>query len=274
MPLWFCAGTGRYALAEMLLARGADPNGSVYASDTPMSQAYSQADRQMIALLEGHGGVAGATTVGIYRQTELARKMLAAEADRAVSDDPMAGRTVAEQLLWGAACGGAPDIVQMALEHVAWPRDDSRWYGILDQPLRLWSHGVNPPRDRSVYLASFRLVLARCDANVRGRLGRTMLHEVAGFRRHATADEQVAFATALLDAGARTDVRDELLQSTPLGWACRWGRVELVKLLLKRGADPLEADAAPAFTPLAWAMKMGHAEVVAALQEHETGEQR
>jgi ankyrin repeat protein len=198
--------------------------------------------------------------------------MLAGEADRAVSDDPMAGRTVAEQLLWGAACGGAPDIVQMALEHVDWPRDDSRWYGILDQPLRLWSHGVNPTRDRSVYLASFRLVLARCDANIRGHLGRTMLHEVAGFRRHATADEQVAFATALLDAGARTDVRDELLHSTPLGWACRWGRVELVKLLLKRGADPLEADAAPAFTPLAWAMKMGHAAVVAALQDHETGE--
>ncbi len=274
MPLWFCAGTGRYALAEMLLARGADPNGSVYASGTPVSQAYSQADVQMIALLEAHGGVAGATTVGIYRQTELARKMLADEADRAVSDDPMAGRTVAEQLLWGAACGGAPDIVQMALEHVDWPRDDPRWYGILDQPLRLWSHGVNPPRDRSVYLESFRLVLKRCDANIRGRLGRTMLHEVAGFRRHATADEQVAFAAALLDAGARTDVRDELLQSTPLGWACRWGRVELVKLLLKRGADPVEADASPAFTPRAWAIKMGHAAVVSALQDHERGERR
>lgn len=25
------------------------------------------------------------------------------------------------------------------------------------------------------------------------------------------------------DPAARIDVRDELLQSTPLGWACRWG---------------------------------------------------
>jgi hypothetical protein len=169
--------------------------------------------------------------------------------------------------LWGAACGGAPDIVQMALEHVDWPREDPRWYGILDQPLRLWSYGANPPADRSVYLACFRLVLERCDANIRGRLGRTMLHEVAGFRRHATADEQVAFAAALLDAGARTEVRDELLQSTPLGWACRWGRVELVRLLLQSGADPVESDATLAFTPRAWATKMGHAEVVAALDE-------
>lgn len=274
MPLWYCAGAGQYGLAEMLLARGADPNGSVYASGTPMSQAYSQADGRMIALLERHGGVAGATTAGLFRHTELARKMLAGEVAQAVSEDTFAGRTVAEQLLWGAACGGAPDIVQMALEHVDWPRDDSRWYRIVEQPLRLWSHGINPPRDRSVYLAAFRLVLARCDANICGPLGRTLLHEVAGIRRHATADEEVAFAAALLDAGARMDVRDELLQSTPLGWACRWGRVELVKLLLKRGADPVEADAAPAFTPRAWGIKMGHAAVVAALEDHEPGERR
>jgi ankyrin repeat protein len=267
MPLWYCAGAGRHALAEVLLTRGADPNGLVYASGTPVSQAYARADGKMIALLERHGGVAGATTAGLHRRAELARKMLAGEAGYSLAEDTSAGRTAAEQLLWGAACGGAPDIVKMALEHVDWPREDPRWYGILEQPLRLWSYGVNPPGDRGVYLACFRLVLGRCDANVRGRLGRTMLHEVAGFRRYATADEQVAFAAALLDAGARTDVRDELLQSTPLGWACRWGRVELVKLLLERGADPVEADADPAFTPRAWAAKMGHAAVVAALQD-------
>ena len=34
--------------------------------------------------------------------------------------------------------------------------------------------------------------------------------------------------------GARVDIRDELLKSTPLGWACRWGRVHFVELLLSR----------------------------------------
>jgi hypothetical protein len=53
----------------------------------------------------------------------------------------------------------------------------------------------------------------------------------------------VAFATMLLDAGARLDVRDYLLESTPLGWACRWQRPELVRLFLERGSDPVEADA-------------------------------
>ena len=68
----------------------------------------------------------------------------------------------------------------------------------------------------------------------------------------------VVFATMLLDAGARLDVREDLLESTPLGWACRWGRVELVRLLLDRGADPVEADAKPWATPRAWALKYGH----------------
>jgi ankyrin repeat protein len=84
---------------------------------------------------------------------------------------------------------------------------------------------------------------------------------------HVTAEERVAFASAALNAGARVDVRDDLLKSTPLGWASRWGRLELVKLLLERGADSAEADAEPWATPLAWAQKKGHHDVVAILQE-------
>ena len=75
------------------------------------------------------------------------------------------------------------------------------------------------------------------------------------------------FAAALLDAGARLDVRDELLKSTPLGWACRWNRPELVRLLLNRRADPIEADAEPWATPLSWAKKKGHTEILEILRE-------
>ena len=88
-----------------------------------------------------------------------------------------------------------------------------------------------------------------------------MLHEVIA-RDHGVG---VALATLLLDAGARTDVRDNFLKSTPLGWSCRWGRVELVKLLLARGADPIEADAEAWATPRAWAEKKRRPEILALL---------
>jgi ankyrin repeat protein len=101
-----------------------------------------------------------------------------------------------------------------------------------------------------------------------GAFGLTILHSVAASREHLTAEERAGFAAILLDAGAKLDVRDNLLKSTPLGWACRWGRIELVKLLLARDADALEPDAEAWATPRAWAEKMGHKAVLDLLQEH------
>jgi hypothetical protein len=75
----------------------------------------------------------------------------------------------------------------------------------------------------------------------------------------------------LLDAGARTDIRDEFLKSTPLGWACRWGRVELVKLLLTRGADPIEREAEPWARPIAWAERRHHPGIASILRQHGVG---
>ena len=43
--------------------------------------------------------------------------------------------------------------------------------------------------------------------------------------------------------------------------------VELAKLLLERGADPVEPAAEPWAAPWAWAEKMGHDAVLAALRE-------
>ena len=46
------------------------------------------------------------------------------------------------------------------------------------------------------------------------------------------------FAAMLLDYGARLEGRDDLLGSTPLGWAFRWGRRELVGMV----AEALSAE--------------------------------
>ena len=114
MPLWHCAVSGQHAMAEMLLSRGADPNGQVYASGSPVFQAYGRRDWEMVKLLERHGGTPGAATVGHYRQTEMAKRMLANKDAGPPCDGMLAGRTIVEQLLWSAACGGDPEIVRMA----------------------------------------------------------------------------------------------------------------------------------------------------------------
>jgi len=220
----------------------------------------------MIDLLIQHGGVITPEMAGLYRETGIARRLLADESTARLDGDRFAGQTAAEQLLWGAACGGDPESVRLALARVDWPRDHPRWFRMLEQPVRVWNHGAwpwsHPEWDRGTYVTCFDLVLQRCDPNIRGRFGLTLLHHIAASRPAVTADERLAFATLLLDAGAVLDVRDDLLKSTPLGWACRWNRVELVRLLLVRGADPIEAGAEPWARPRAWAESRGHGEVM------------
>jgi ankyrin repeat protein len=253
MPLCQCASAGRYEIAELLLERGADPNADVYATGTPVMQAYRMGDQRMVALLERYGAVTDAATAGAYGLVDRARVLLAGPQE----DAPRA--SIAEQLLVEAAGGGHEQIVRLALERIDWPRDDARWFNVLEQPPR-----------RATGVECFRLVLARCDPNIRGRgpFALTILHRVAGSPDRVPAELTVAFATMLLDAGARLDVRDYLLESTPLGWACRWQRPELVRLFLERRADPVEADAPEWARPMAWAKKIGHRTIVDLLREY------
>jgi ankyrin repeat protein len=121
------------------------------------------------------------------------------------------------------------------------------------------AHWPIPKADLPLSLECFRLILERCDPDIRNaEFGQTMLHEAVA-RDHG---EGVYFATMLLEGGAHTGLRDRLPRSTPLGWACRWGRTDLVKLLIARGADTVEAEAEPWATPRAWAEKMGRQDIL------------
>jgi ankyrin repeat protein len=270
-PLWYCAALGKREMAELLLQHGANPNVHVDSSGSSVYSAYSHKQWEMVELLRRHGGVVSADTAAIYRQTDLARRMLAEDAHGALPPGIVSpDKPVAEELLHFGASGGDPEIVRMALERIDWPRDDPRWFRVLAEPLSFWHHipwlyAGDGQLDRATYLPCFRLILMRCDSNLIGGFNRTVLHEVAAMGDHVTQEEAAEFAAALLDAGARTSVRDDLLKSTPLGWACRWGRAEVAKVLLERGADPLEADAEPWARPRAWAEKMGHDDVVRVL---------
>jgi ankyrin repeat protein len=272
-PLWNAAAMGLSEIANLLLDRGANPNVHVDSSGSPVHSAYSHKQWKMVDLLRARGGFVTADTAALYRETELARQILA---DEECSTFPrnitLTEGSLVEDLLRFGGDGGATEIVRMALARVDWPRNDVRWFRTLAAPLSFWHHipwlqAGNKELDRNGYLECFRLVLGSCDANIVGSFGRTILHEIAAMRDWITEDEVIAFGRAALEAGARSDGRDDILKSTPLGWACRWGRIKLVRLLMEHGAVLEEKDAESWAQPLAWARKMGHNEIISMLSQ-------
>jgi ankyrin repeat protein len=272
-PLWHAVLGDDWEAAVLLLDRGADPNANLYASGTPTSTAFGTRNARMQQLMRNRGGKLYGSAVGLYRQTDRARALLAGE-EHDIEIDAYPGPSLAENLLWGGACGGDPEIVRMALQHLDWARDDARWFNMAVQPLRVWNHGPGfwTGGYERTYLDGFKQIVARIDVNRPGPRDETLLHRVASDgtcwgQEIMTPRERVEFAAVLLDAGARFDPRDELLRSTPLAWAARWGRRELVELYLSRGADPTESTAEAWATPLAWAKRYGHAEIARLLEQ-------
>ena len=153
--------------------------------------------------------------------------------------------------LWAGRGLALRTSVRVCLPHMTRPRDDPGWNyvpiyaGEPDKFKLLLDHGVDP--------------------DVVGEGGFTILHHLA---TDSHVEHRMMRATMLLDAGASLDRRDPLLKSTPLGWACRWGRIELARLYLERGAVALEADAERRATPLAWATKGGYHEIIELLRSH------
>jgi hypothetical protein len=214
-------------------------------------------DEKMKALLRKHGA---RLTIDTVADRKTAQAILDGTVTAYCLDDtePLTPKQAAEFL-----CGGDPEFIRMCLPHIARKRDDPWWNSVLmsarlPEGLKLvLDHGVN------------------VDIPFPG--GYTMLHHLAtpvAGRRGAFAPTEAEHrkrATTLLDAGASLTIRDSLLRSTPLGWACRWGRIELARLYLGRGANPVEADAEPWARPLAWATKRGHHEIIELLRSHGAG---
>ena len=192
----------------------------------------------MIGLLERHGGVLTAGAIGAFGSAERSLRALAGATPCRLEGE---GGSFAEEILDGAVRHGHAEVVRAALEQIDWHPDDPRWFPMLEQALGHDSDPEGTDWTDSPYLACFRLLLERCNPNLRGRptdrqqFGLTPLHNIVA-RGNLAPVERVAFGRAILDKGEDLNLRDSLLKSTPLGWASRWGQLPLVRLFLERGA--------------------------------------
>jgi hypothetical protein len=128
-PLRECARAGRFALAEILLEHGANPNTNVYAASSALSLAYSRQADAMIGLLERHGGKLTRILVGDLGLVSRAAAMLADDAAGRTSRIDRAELQRRQDLLWSAIGCPSPEIVRMALGRIDWQRDDLRGTG-------------------------------------------------------------------------------------------------------------------------------------------------
>ncbi len=103
------------------------------------------------------------------------------------------------------------------------------------------------------------------NARYQNWLGITPLHTYA--KRN-----DIENATIFLEHGADINAVDDEFYSTPLGYAARYGKQQMVNFLLKQGADP-NLPHQPAWArPLAWATKRGHEEIIALLKQYNAHE--
>ncbi len=254
MPLWHAAYANDYEAAKLLLDRGADPNANVYASGWPLGHAWNHAGGRVKNLLLDRGARPTPYMVAEFQDVAEARRLLAESPD---------DEALAHELAWSAADHGCAEILKLALPHLNYARDDSRWNWILLQPIR--AAGADSQANEPFFQCLELILDHDVDPDV-PRFGRTTLHYACAQHGASHGKDRARFAAMLLDHGADLTCRDDILQSTPLGWAARWGHKEVVELLLDRGAPAVEPDAEPWAQPLAWARKMNHPEISALLE--------
>lgn len=231
--LYSAVYNGHYEIARLLLEKGAYPSPAVESSADALSIARMNKDEKMAELLCSYGAARSIDLLSYYGDVETAAAIFAVKPE--LADDPHA--------LSQAADNGNEGFVRLMLHHR--PDLAKRVSGTAKtQELSdfLFARGANP--------------------NSADWLGITALHQ---FARKGDLDNAGHF----IDHGSDLHARDEDICSTPLGWAAKFGRTQMVELLLRRGAKANLSDDPAWATPLAWAKRRGHHEIVELLEQYE-----
>jgi ankyrin repeat protein len=230
------ARAGNRAMVELLLSRGADPNGH---RDSAGNAVYAAKTPEIRALLEAHGG-----SLDPY---DLVWKDEDDEVMRRVTADPKSAELGCGGVFTAVVTRGKRDLLKRLLD--AGIRVPPLVTGcqsyLMEQPdmfRTLLESGMNPDT---------------CNWQMQ-----TMLHLCCRGDGSGRPDKlSLECAALLLDAGANISARDDEYSSTPLGWAARHNRPDMVDFLLARGAKPNLPDDKPWAAPLAWAKRRGHTQL-------------
>jgi len=261
-PLHYAVKGGRIDMVRLLLEAGANPlaegwSGRPLGDDTPLARARDREQPEIVHLLEE---AAAKPLEELPPRPESPPDSLD-ELERAMSKCGHKGDTkgaialleqhpdLAYAGLYEAVHQGHTKLARLLLERGADPTKPWRWSCWLTPLMHSLRH------DRPNYEMASMLMDHGVTANDANGMGMTILHILVGLGTPAAA-------AWILDHGADINRRDNEFESTPLGWAARVGRAEMVQLLLSRGALRTLPDDEPWSTPAAWARRHGHPHIL------------
>ena len=236
--LYSAVANRHFEIARILLEHGAFPNPEVESSADALSRAIANSDQPMIDLLCSYGAARAVHLLAYYGDVRTAAAVFAA--NPALADDPDA--------LVNAAGEGHEAFVRLMLRYQP------------DLPKRDHVPGlVGRREDAGAQRTALRARHEPEPARLAARHAAPPLREERGRggRRAVPRPRRRPRTRA-----TRTS------RSTPLGWAAKYGQLEMVELLLERGAKASLPDDPPWATPLAWANRRGHREIADLLLRH------
>lgn len=258
-PLHYAVRGGSLQMVKLLLERGAHPKAAGWnhlGDETPIRKAL---DRNLVDIAKLLMDAAGQMSEYVWAEEKekSPEQQLQVDFDIACGFTPdlrLVEKTLTSRPLW--ATRGLYEAVHHNRIEIANLLFDAGANVFGSMPYACWftplMHALRYPQPR--WEMAELLFEKEVAVNGVNGLGASALHMIV----LQGTSEAVYW---LLDHGADINYIEPEFCSTPLGWAARWGRTAMAKLLLERGADERLAGAEWS-TPMYWALHKGHAAIV------------